>query len=198
MGREILGSEETNERQAEELGSKRSGLLRFCPHRFVRSVTEIEPQELVELGIRAIILDLDNTVVPWQEEEMTGEVRRWLQAIKQCGMGICLLSNSLKQKRSQRIAQRFGLHTVGWARKPSRFGFQRALELLGTTPKETAVIGDQMFTDIFGGNRMGMYTIMVRPLHSREFLYTRFVSRPPERFLLWFFRRKGYLKEGAR
>jgi predicted HAD superfamily phosphohydrolase YqeG len=67
------------------------------------------------------------------------------------------------------------------------------MEAMQTTPATTAVIGDQMFTDILGGNRSGVYTIMVTPMHRREFVYTRFVSRPPERFLLRLFKRRGHI-----
>src|SRR5579875_590487 len=177
-----------------EIG-ERKGILRFCPHRYVRSVLDVAPQELWERGFRGVILDLDNTLVRWQKEEIEAELANWIESLKQLGIRICLLSNSLRTGRSQRIARRFGIEAVGWARKPSRSGFRRALEALGTSPAETVIIGDQMFTDIFGGNRMGLYTIMVQPLHPHEFLYTRFVSRPPERLLLWYFRRRGHLKE---
>jgi predicted HAD superfamily phosphohydrolase YqeG len=64
---------------------------------------------------------------------------------------------------------------------------------MNTAPAHTAIVGDQMFTDILGGNRSGIYTIMVRPLERREFVYTRFVSRPPERLLLRWFRNRGHL-----
>jgi uncharacterized protein len=67
------------------------------------------------------------------------------------------------------------------------------MEAMGTTAETTAIVGDQMFTDILGGNRSGVYTIMVNPIHPREFAYTRFVSRPPERFLLKLFQRRGHL-----
>ena len=64
---------------------------------------------------------------------------------------------------------------------------------MGTRPAETAIVGDQMFTDILGGNRAGIYTIMVQPIHRQEFVYTRLVHRPPERFLLNLFKRRGHL-----
>jgi len=103
------------------------------------------------------------------------------------------MSNSLFSSRSVRIAQRLGATNVGRARKPSRQGFRRALEALGTAPAETAIVGDQMFTDILGGNRAGIYTIMVKQLHHHEFAYTRYVSRPPERLLLRIFKKRGHL-----
>ena len=64
---------------------------------------------------------------------------------------------------------------------------------MGTLPHNTAIVGDQMFTDIWGGNRAGIYTIMVKPIHPHEFPYTRYVSRPPEKLLLDYFRKRGKL-----
>lgn len=171
----------------------RRGLLVFCPHRIVDSVLHIAPEELQQRGIEGVILDLDNTLVLWQKEELEEQVTEWLEALKALGLKLCILSNSILSRRSERIAERLGCHNVRQARKPSRSGFHRALQALGTKAANTAIVGDQMFTDIWGGNRSGLYTIMVKPIHPREFVYTRYVSRPPERLLLRYFRNKGFL-----
>jgi uncharacterized protein len=171
----------------------RKGLLLFCPHRMVESVRQIDPDDLVRRGIRGLILDLDNTLVRWREEEMTQEITTWLAQLQERHIKLCIMSNSLVGSRSVRIAQRLGAVNVSRARKPSRQGFARALAALGTDPAATAIVGDQMFTDILGGNRAGIYTIMVRQLHHHEFAYTRYVSRPPERLLLKHFKKHGHL-----
>jgi HAD superfamily phosphatase (TIGR01668 family) len=165
----------------------------LCPHRLVESVWQIDPNELFQSGIRGLILDLDNTLVRWREEEMTQEVTTWLVKVQALGIKLCIMSNSLVSTRSVRIAQRLGATNVSRARKPSRQGFRRALEALGTEPGATAIVGDQMFTDILGGNRAGIYTIMVKQIHHHEFIYTRYVSRPPERLLLRMFKKRGQL-----
>lgn len=171
----------------------RRGLQLFCPDRMVESVLEVAPEELRERGVRGVILDLDNTLVRWQKEDISDEVLVWLEQLKAAGFKLCILSNSLLSRRSERIAERLGCPNVRQAHKPRRHGFRRAMDAMETTPAETAVVGDQMFTDILGGNRSGIYTIMVRPIHHHEFVYTRFVSRPPERFLLRLFKRRGHL-----
>jgi len=171
----------------------RQGLLKFCPHQMVESVRQIDPEDLKRRGIEAVILDLDNTLVRWREDEMTREVAAWLEELQATGIKLCILSNSILSKRSARMAERLGTLNVGKARKPSRQGFRRALAALGTEPAVTAIVGDQMFTDILGGNRVGVYTIMVRPLHRKEFVYTRLIHRPPERLLLSLFKRRGHL-----
>ncbi len=169
----------------------RPGLLIFCPHRIVETVWQISPDEFRQLGIQGIILDLDNTLVRWQQDEMTTEVTTWLQALLAANIKLCILSNSMLGKRSQRIAESLQSAYVLQARKPARQGFEKAMQAMQTVPATTAVVGDQMFTDIWGGNRTGIYTIMVKPIHPHEFPYTRFVSRPPEKLLLKYFKRSG-------
>ncbi len=182
-----------NRRPAAHTHPPRKRLMLLCPHRLVESVWQIDPNELFQSGIRGLILDLDNTLVRWREEEMTQEVTTWLVKVQALGIKLCIMSNSLVSTRSVRIAQRLGATNVSRARKPSRQGFRRALEALGTEPGATAIVGDQMFTDILGGNRAGIYTIMVKQIHHHEFIYTRYVSRPPERLLLRMFKKRGQL-----
>ena len=171
----------------------RPGWLIFCPHRMVDSVAEVQSAELKAQGIQGVILDLDNTLVLWHQEEMTAEITIWLEELKAAGLKLCILSNSVLGSRSQRIAERIGCAFVRQAAKPSRQGFRKAMQAMETDPAVTAIVGDQMFTDILGGNRSGIYTIMVKPMHVHEFTYTRYVSRPPERLLMGWFRRKGHL-----
>ena len=171
----------------------RPGWLIFCPHRMIENVLEVLPTDFTSRGIQGVILDLDNTLVRWGQEEMTEEVVAWLETLMANGLKLCILSNSVLSRRSERIAAKLNCSFVRQARKPGKGGFQRAMKAMGTMPHATAIVGDQMFTDIWGGNRVGIYTIMVRPLHKREFPYTRYVSRPPERLLLRWFKRKGHL-----
>lgn len=178
---------------AEAAHAARRGLRIFCPHKMVDSVTHVDPIELVKRGIKGLILDLDNTLVVWRGNDIAPEVMAWLESVKAAGIKLCILSNSVLSKRSERIAERLGCPNVRKARKPSTSGFHRAMQFMTTTPATTAIVGDQMFTDIWGGNRVGIYTIMVRPIHHSEFVYTRYVSRPPERFLIRLFKRRGHL-----
>lgn len=165
----------------------------LCPHRLVETVWQITPEELRQEGIAGVILDLDNTLVEWNREEMTAEVEGWLSALKAADIRLCILSNSPLGHRSERIAARLNCFYVRNARKPSRRGFHRAMAVMNTTPATTAIVGDQMFTDILGGNRAGIYTVMVKPIHKREFVSTRIVNRPPEKLLLRYFKRHGKL-----
>ena len=136
-----------------------------------------------------MILDVDNTLVPWGETEMAPATRSWLEGLRASGFRICLVSNN-RRREVESLAEELGFPVILGAAKPMRRAFVRAMGLLGTGPSETAVIGDQIFTDILGGNLAGAYTVLVNPLSRREFFTTR-VSRQVERLVLWRLRRRG-------
>lgn len=166
-------------------------LQRFCPREYVAAVTAVNLGSLAKQGFRGLILDLDNTLTCWQGREVSQEVQAWLLEAKKMGFRLCLVSNALN-RRVEKMAQSLGLPFVAQAAKPRRGGFTRALSLLGTTPQETVVIGDQLFTDIWGGNRAGLYTILVQPVGEKEFFTTRLL-RCFERKILLILARKGSL-----
>lgn len=169
----------------------RRGLLALCPHRYCRSgVTDVAIEELREAGIEAVLLDLDNTLVGWRSHEVPEPVLEWVTALKSAGFKLCLVSNTRYGRRLRALSEALGVPYVRRAWKPRRRGFQAALSELGVDPTRTAMIGDQMFTDVLGGNRVGLYTVMVRPLARREFVGTK-VSRLFEGALLRWFLRTG-------
>jgi HAD superfamily phosphatase (TIGR01668 family) len=174
----------------------KQGWLRWCPDEVVSSVTDIDPTTLVQQGIRAVLLDLDNTLVPWQRMDVPEVIRHWVEAMKQTGLRLCLVSNTRRRRRLEVISKELGIAYVPKAFKPRRYGLRQALEQLGTAPQQAVMIGDQIFTDVWGGNRMGMRTILVLPMARREFIGTK-VSRLLERILLWTYRRAGVLPQGA-
>jgi uncharacterized protein len=169
------------------------GLMVFCPRRYcAQGVTEIVVQELQESGIDTVLLDLDNTLVGWQRRDVPNEVRSWIRQLQQAGMKLCLVSNTRHGKRLVAMSEELGIPYVRRAWKPRKKGFLNAMKEVGAEPSKTIMIGDQMFTDVFGGNRLGIYTIMVRPMARREFLGTK-ISRALEFVLLSWFRRKGHI-----
>ena len=172
----------------------RRGLMICCPHRYAHSVLDVLPEDLSERGIEGVILDLDNTLVRWAKEDLTEEILAWVASLRRSNIKFCLLSNSVLSRRVERVAEVFSCPNIRKARKPRADGFHRAMKAMNTTPATTAVIGDQMFTDILGGNRVGLYTIMVAPMSKGEFVYTRLVHRPPETLLLRLFRKRGHLR----
>lgn len=169
------------------------GLLIFCPRRYCHNgVTEVTIDDLKQAGIDTVLLDLDNTLVGWQRHDVPEAVREWLTALKAAGMKLCLVSNTRFGKRLRALSAELDIPYVRRAWKPRKKGFQTAMEELGADPAKTVMIGDQMFTDIWGGNRVGIYTVMVKPMARREFLGTK-ISRAAEAALLAWFRKRGHI-----
>lgn len=163
----------------------RSRLRRWCrPDIVVASVQEIDPEALRARGIRALLLDLDNTLVMWRSCDLRAEVSAWVERARGAGLRLCIVSNSSSARRVEPVAQQLGIPYTARAAKPSRRAFRRAAALLGVEPSQAAVVGDQLFTDVLGGNRAGMLTVLVNPINrNREFISTR-IMRLVER-LVW-------------
>jgi len=153
------------------------------PHQTILRLEDLDCRALLERGIRGIMLDLDNTLAPWQMPKVTPAVEAWFGSMWQSGLRACLVTNAAKATRVRPVADRLGLPWVIRAKKPLPGGFKRGMRLLDTKPGETAMIGDMLFTDIFGGNRLGLYTILVDPISSHEALLARLVQRPLERLI---------------
>ncbi|MBL0387333.1 YqeG family HAD IIIA-type phosphatase [Tumebacillus sp. ITR2] len=167
-------------------------MRRLVPSLFVESVYEIDLEQLKARGVRGIITDLDNTLVRWDEPDATPKILQWLDHVRDTyGIKVCIVSNNNHQ-RVERFAKPLNIPWVAKAKKPSNTPFHRALEVLGTKREDTVVIGDQLFTDVLGGNRMGMYTILVVPVGEKEFIGTK-VLRAMERIAFSILRRRGMI-----
>lgn len=170
----------------------------FLPSAVAPSLAEVDLDELAARGIDSLILDLDNTIAPWQRYDIPEKIARWIADAQSRGMKLCIASNTRNSKRLNIISERLSVYSVCKALKPRKLGFLSSMELMGSTPSSTVVIGDQLLTDICGGNRLGIYTILVDPLHKREFIGTK-VSRVFEWLILAWFRARGLMgnKAGA-
>lgn len=163
----------------------------LTPCLVVNTIYDIKPELLWQRGIRGIIFDLDNTIVAWNSPEVGPDMRLWLQQLSRYGLKVCLLSNN-GNKRVKVIADQCGAPFVARALKPARTGFRQALRTLGLTPAEVAVVGDQLFTDMLGGNRLGLFTIWVQPLAPQEFIGTK-ITRQLEKLAIRLLRASGRL-----
>jgi len=161
---------------------------KLYPRMYVDTLLDIPLDELAAAGLRAFIFDLDNTITEWNSQELRAEVEAWFKLIRERGFKACILSNNGEQ-RIVRISQRLGIPFIHRARKPLRRSFLQAVALMEVQTSETAVIGDQIFTDVLGGNRAGLYTILVKPLARKEFYGTK-ISRAMEYFVLRRYHRK--------
>ncbi len=148
------------------------------PDSYVESIHDIALDELQKRQIKGLILDLDNTITLWNSNEISSQVDAWFRKIRSMGFQACILSNN-GEKRILTVAQVLDIPYIHRAAKPQPASFLRAVQLMGLKPAEAAVIGDQIFTDVLGGNRAGLYTILVVPLGGREFIGTK-ISRMME------------------
>jgi HAD superfamily phosphatase (TIGR01668 family) len=157
--------------------------LSLVPRAFFSRVEEITPRVLHDLGARAVILDLDNTLAPRGSDAVSPSIQAWLLQLKQDGFPLFLLSNS-PSKRVSFFAQRLGIEPVHRGPKPLPSGYRWVFRKLGISAQQVAVIGDQIFTDILGGNWSGACTILVRPLAPQTDFFTTKLLRKLERGFL--------------
>ena len=137
--------------------------LSLLPDVLTDSLTDITPALLSELGVRSLLLDFDNTIVPYTTDEPTADMRRWLQTLQDSEIFLCIVSNSRKQ-RVVRFCQANGLPCVTHARKPFARGIREALTRYHLEPAHTALAGDQVFTDVLGANGCGLTSILISPI----------------------------------
>ena len=142
------------------------------PDMKVKSIFEIPLDNLYERGFHNLIIDLDNTVTEWNGMDVCDSTAGWFQELRKRGFNACLVSNNLGE-RVFTIARRLGIPSINKAAKPRRRAFRQALDILDSGKYNTAVVGDQIFTDVLGGNRMGLFTILVDPINPKEFVGTR-------------------------
>lgn len=141
---------------------------------------DIKVEDLEAHGIKGLILDLDNTITPWNDRTITKEVIAWFKAIKAAGIKACIVSNNKGPDRVSTVADILEIVYVHRAKKPRKSAFRKGLDVLGLAESEVAVIGDQLYTDIFGGNLSGLKTILVSPIYEKEYPGTkvlRFLER---------------------
>ena len=133
----------------------------FYPNEYKKTVFDIDFQKLWKENIRIIMLDLDNTLIPYDEEDPTGKIHNLFEDIKKIGFEIYIISNN-KKERVKSFAKQVEASYVYSARKPFRLGFKRAMRYANQpNPETVCLIGDQFMTDVLGGRRMNFYVIVV-------------------------------------
>lgn len=152
------------------------------PDMFLNTIYELDTASLKAHGINAIIVDIDNTLVSWNTKEPDDKVYELVYRLGTEEFKICILSNGTR-KRVEEFNKCLKLPAVYKAIKPSKTAFIKAMKLMNSAPANTAVIGDQLFTDVLGGNRLGLFTVLVAPISEKEFIWTRIVRRLEKRIL---------------
>jgi HAD superfamily phosphatase (TIGR01668 family) len=164
------------------------------PKVYVDSICNIDLNKLKKIKkIKGIIVDLDNTLVAWGEKEVSQRIIDWVKEAKKLGLKICIVSNT-NSKRVAEFAKIFNIPYHSKYFKPFSIAFNNGLKILDTKKSETVVIGDQIFTDIWGGNKLKLLTILVVPIVKKDSIGT-FLHRNLEKIFISFWLRRGIIKK---
>jgi HAD superfamily phosphatase (TIGR01668 family) len=137
------------------------------PDLFVKSIYSLDINWLKDRGIKGVLLDIDNTLITHKQKIPDEKVIELIKHFQENGIQTAIVSNATR-RRVEVFNEKLGLYARYRSFKPSKKGFYKAMSKLKLIPSETAVIGDQLFTDIRGGNRLGLTTILVEPLDVNE------------------------------
>ena len=159
----------------------------FYPKGYFNKVSEISVEYLKENNIKGLILDVDNTLIDYYRN-ISEETINWAEELKKHGIKMCILSNSNKKEKVKEVARKLGLEYSYLGMKPLKRGFKKAKKMLDLENNEIAAVGDQIFTDVIGSNRMKMFSILVEPIKEKDIFIT-LLKRPIENYI-----KKQYLK----
>ena len=153
--------------------------------RVCQTIFDISGSALAAEGITLLLADLDNTLVPYGVPLPTGEVRGWKEELQAAGVTLFVLSNNRHADRPRVFCEALGIPFLGHAGKPKAGSFFQAMEQMGVSRSQTAIVGDQIFTDILGGSRAGVTTILVEPIRlaGNPGRYVRYAAELPFRIL---------------
>lgn len=163
-------------------------LKKLIPRLQVNTIYDIDLEALWNQGYRGIITDLDNTLVGAKAPLATPELTAWLKRVGEAGFQVVIVSNN-ERNRVTRFAEPLSIPFIYRAKKPTSTAFRRALRMMHLSAKETVVIGDQMLTDVLGGNRLGLYTILVLPISRADEGFFTKVNRRLEKAALTLMKR---------
>ena len=151
----------------------------FYPNKYIKTIEEITIELLQKNKIKALILDVDNTLVNYNKE-MPKRIEKWAKELKGQGTKLYIVSNSNDKEKVKKVSKKLGnIPYTYFAMKPLKKGLKIAQNQLKEKPENIAVVGDQIFTDVIGGNLCKMYTILVDAIEEKDFWYTAW-KRPIE------------------
>lgn len=140
----------------------------LLPKAIAGDITKITPEYLDRMGIRLLMMDFDNTIVPYTTDTPTGEVVQWLEMMKKSPVQLCVVSNS-KRDRVKIFCAKYGIDCITHAKKPFSKGIRQCLKQYGLNAKACALVGDQIYTDTLGANSCGVFSILVRAIDNHNF-----------------------------
>ena len=159
----------------------------FFPDEYLASTYVIPFEDLYQKGYRGIIFDIDNTLVP-HGEPADDRARKLFSRLKEIGFANCLIPNN-QEPRVKMFNEEIQTSYIFDAHKPMTKNYIRAMEIMGTDRNSTLFVGDQLFTDVWGAKRAGIYNILVKPIHPKEEIQI-VLKRYLEKIVLYFYKRE--------
>ena len=155
----------------------------LLPTMMTRELTDLTPEFLYKYDIRLLMMDFDNTIVPYTTNVPTRKIQQWLEMMSQYDIQLCVVSNS-KNERVELFCEKYGIDCITHAGKPGTRGIKACLYQYGTHPDYVALVGDQIFTDVLAANRAGIRSILVKSIKNHNiWLAARHVLELPFIFL---------------
>ena len=154
-------------------------LENYMPDFALEKAYDVTVDSLKKHGIKIVLVDLDNTLIAWNNPDGTPEMRQWLHDLRDAGIPVVVVSNN-KYERVKRAVEKFGIEFEAFALKPFTFGINRALKRFNVQPHEVVMIGDQLMTDIRAAKRVGLKSVLVKPLIQTDSINTQ-INRWRER-----------------
>ena len=155
----------------------------LLPEYLFPGITDISPTFLKNNGIKFLMLDLDNTLAAYDEHSPSEDILSWISSIKDNGITPAIISNTSRVMRVCSFAESFDVSSVARAHKPSPVNVLYLMETFGFKESESALIGDQVFTDVLAANRAGIISIVIKPRKfTNVFLALRYIIEQPIRY----------------
>ncbi len=158
------------------------------PNAHFNNVREITIDFLQNNKINALILDVDNTLIDY-DKNLSQDTVQWAENLKKDKIKLYILSNTNKQEKVKEVARKLQIEYIYFAKKPMKSGFKKIQKILNEEPEHIGVVGDQIFTDVVGGNRCKMFTILVEPIAEKD-IWITLIKRPIENAI-----KKRYMKK---
>ena len=169
-------------------------LDKFVPDIYQQSIFTINYKALKKSGIKCLLFDLDNTLVPVNAKTPQVKEKELIEGLKEMGFKVIIISNS-KKERLEPFKEGFNVDTAANSKKPFKSKYIKIMKLYHFKDNQIATIGDQLLTDIYGANRLGLTSILVNQIGKDDFFGTK-INRFFEKIIMHFLAKKGLFKKG--
>lgn len=168
--------------------------MRFKPTMYMKSIYDTDFNKIYEMGYRVLFIDLDNTLVPHDVDRPTDECIKLVKTLQEIGFTIIILSNN-NERRVSKFTTPLNLEFIYSAKKPMTYKYKRLINSKNFKEREILCIGDQIMTDVYGANKIGLSVMLVEPLAKKDIIYTK-INRLIEKSVYKSLAKKGVLIRG--